>query len=94
VKPLTRLQQEAIKLRKIRLNQPPVTWEQAMKQFEEHRKAAQESGTRFYEWGVASTENFIVGMIRVHLGNSWFKCLTLGHLSTTGSSGFMEAQDV
>jgi hypothetical protein len=38
MKPLTRLQQEAIKLRKIRLNQPPVTCEQAMKQFEEHRK--------------------------------------------------------
>jgi hypothetical protein len=34
MKPLTRLQQEAIKLRKIRLNQPPVTYEQAMKQFE------------------------------------------------------------
>jgi hypothetical protein len=26
MKPLTRLQQEAIKLRKIRLNQPPVTY--------------------------------------------------------------------
>ena len=49
MKPLTRLQQEAIKLRKIRLNQPPVTYEQAMKQFEEHRKAAQESGTSFHE---------------------------------------------
>jgi hypothetical protein len=49
MKPLTRIQQEAIKLRKIRLNQPPVTYEQAMKQFEEHRKAAQESGTSFHE---------------------------------------------
>ena len=47
MKPLTRLQQEAIKLRKIRLNQPPVTYEQAMKQFEEHRKAAQESRFRW-----------------------------------------------
>ena len=36
MKPLTRLQQEAIKLRKIRLNQPPVPYEQAIKQFEEH----------------------------------------------------------
>jgi hypothetical protein len=35
---LKRLQEEAIKLRKIRLNQPPVTYEQAMKQFEKHRK--------------------------------------------------------
>ena len=39
MKPLTRLQQEAIKLRKIRLNPPPVTYEQTMKQFKEHRKA-------------------------------------------------------
>ena len=94
MKPLTRLQQEAIKLRKIRLNQPPVTYEQAMKQFEEHRKAAQESGARFHEWGVASTENLLVGMIRFHSGNSWFKCLELGHPSRTGSSGFPADQDV
>jgi hypothetical protein len=46
MKPLTRLQQEVIKLRKIRLNQPFVTYEQAMQQFERHRKAMQESGHR------------------------------------------------
>ena len=38
MKRLTRLQQEAIKLRKIRLNPPPVTFVQAMQQFKEHRK--------------------------------------------------------
>lgn len=56
MKPLTRLQQEAIKLRKIRLNQPPVTYEQAMKQFEEHRQAAQESRFRWIPESPA-TEN-------------------------------------
>ena len=65
-----------------------MTCEQAMKQFEEHRKAAQESGANVHEWGVASPENFIVGMIRVYSGNSWFKCLALEHPSRTGSSGF------
>jgi hypothetical protein len=57
MKPLTRVQQEAIKLRKIRLNQPPMTCEQAMKKFEEHRKAAQESGARFHEWSKGSGIN-------------------------------------
>jgi hypothetical protein len=55
-----------------------------MKWFEEHRKAALESGANFHEWGVASTEKFSVGMIRVYSENSWFKCLALGHPSRTG----------
>ena len=46
MKPLTQLQQEAIKLRKIRLDQPPVTYEQAMQQCERHREAMHESGHR------------------------------------------------
>jgi hypothetical protein len=29
--------------------------------------------TNFYEWGAASPENFIVGLIRVYSKNSWFK---------------------
>ena len=71
-----------------------MTYAQAMKQFEEHRKAAQESGANFHEWGVASTENLLVGMIRVYSGNSWFKCLALGHPTKTGPSGFPADQDV
>jgi hypothetical protein len=30
--------------------------------------------TSFHEWGAASLENFIASIIRVHSGNSWFKC--------------------
>ena len=71
-----------------------MTCEQAMKQYEEHRQAAKESGANFHEWGVASPENLLVGMIRVYSENSWFKCLALGHPTRTGSSGFPAAQDV
>jgi hypothetical protein len=65
-----------------------------MKWFEEHRKAAQESGANFHEWGMASTENLFVGLIRVYSENSWFKGLALEHPSRAGSSGFPAAQDV
>ena len=38
--------------------------------------------TNFHEWGAASPENFIVGVIRVHSKNSWFKCLVPRHSSS------------
>jgi hypothetical protein len=41
--------------------------------------------TNFHEWGAASLENFIDGVIRVHSKNSWFKCLALGHPNWTSS---------
>jgi hypothetical protein len=50
--------------------------------------------TNFHEWGAASPENFIVGLIRVYSKNSWFKCSTLGHPSRTGFNFFREIFDL
>jgi hypothetical protein len=50
--------------------------------------------TNFHEGGAASLENFLVGMIRVHSKNSWFKCLALGYPSRTGSFVFPTGQQL
>jgi hypothetical protein len=49
-----------------------------------------ENQARIHEWGAASLENFIFGMIRVYSKNSWFKCAVLGHPIRIGSLIFYE----
>jgi hypothetical protein len=46
-RPLTRLEIESARLRKIRLNQPEVTYEEALAQFRSVEQAARESKFRW-----------------------------------------------
>ena len=47
-----------------------------------------------HESGAAPPENFIGGFIRVHSENSWFRFVTLGQASGTGSFTFPTDQEV
>jgi hypothetical protein len=49
--------------------------------------------TNFHEWGAASPEMFVFGLIRVDSENSWFKCSPIGHPGRTGSFAFPADQD-
>jgi hypothetical protein len=44
--------------------------------------------TNFHEWGAASLEMFVFGLIRVDSKNLWFKCSSLGHPSRRNAESF------
>ena len=52
------------------------------------------NSTNFHEWGAASPENFVFGLIRVHSVNSRFKCSVPEHPGRTGSFVFPADQVV